>query len=127
MGLNMKEKQADRVSNSRLSVLKKDSAQALSRQFPFSSHALADRRAALPEFFTKRLCAVWDAAAGMEQQPRLRGAIVDREVQGSGCGVDGFHVGAQRPSNSLPVKQIRHDAVRRHVMSDTRFSPPRSA
>jgi hypothetical protein len=57
-----------RVSSSRFSVLKKDSAQALSRQFPFSSHALADRRAALPEFCAERAGAVLDAAVGMKQQ-----------------------------------------------------------
>jgi hypothetical protein len=41
------------VSNSLFSVLKKDSAQAFSQPFPFSSHALADRGTACAQSAAK--------------------------------------------------------------------------
>jgi hypothetical protein len=41
------------VSNSRFSVLKNDSARALSQQFPFSSHALTNRGMPSPQRFPK--------------------------------------------------------------------------
>jgi hypothetical protein len=46
------------VSNSRFSVFKKLSAQALSQQFPFSPHALANRRTEFAHHITKAFRAI---------------------------------------------------------------------
>ena len=110
-----------RVSNSRCSVVKNDSAQALCQQFPCSSHALPNHRAAFPQRLEKPVGTLLHALMGMQPQTLLGLAMGKGHAEGEGRGVEGLEVPRmtfRSYRSSTTGRNSPPPWVRRYVRSD---------
>jgi hypothetical protein len=92
-----------KVSSSLFRVLKIDSAQALSRQFPFRLMLWRTEGHRSPRVSRKAFAQYCAPPVGMEYQAIPGLPVGKGHLEGGNGRMDGLHAGTESPANDLPV------------------------